>query len=75
MLADKTEESPHIDEKLMELRGTPVIPFLVIYPADPKADPIILNDIFTKDQLIKALKSAGPSQKAGETKLTSLRSE
>ena len=74
MLADKTEPSPQIDEKLLELRGTVVIPFLVIYPADPKADPIILNDVFTKDQLLKALKSAGPSQSGGETKLTSLKS-
>ncbi len=71
LLADKTESSPQIDEKLIELRGTPVIPFLVIYPADPTAEPIILNDLFTKDQLIKALQSAGPSRATSETKLTS----
>ncbi len=73
MLADKTDDSPHIDEKLIELSGTTTIPFLVIYPADPKADPIILNDLFTKDQLLKALKSAGPSQVTSESKLTSFK--
>lgn len=70
LLADKSDESPEIDSKLIELQGTTSIPFLVIYPADPKADPIVLTGTFTKSRLLEALEDAGPS-KSGQTKLTS----
>ncbi len=59
LLADKTEDSPEIDAKLIELQGTTTIPFLVIYPADPKADPIVLTGTFTQSKLLAALESAG----------------
>lgn len=71
LLADKTDESPEIDNKLIELQGTTSIPFLVIYPANPDQDPIVLTGVFTKGDLIKALENAGPSKSATSTKLTS----
>lgn len=73
LLADKTEDSPEIDAKLIELQGTTTIPFLVIYPADPKAEPIVLTGTFTQSKLIAALENAGPSKSESTTKLTSLK--
>ncbi|MCC6508060.1 MAG: thioredoxin family protein, partial [Pirellulaceae bacterium] len=72
LLADKTEPSPEIDAKLREL-GASAIPFLVVYPADPQADPIILNGTFTQDKLIAALKKAGPSRNGAAANVASRR--
>lgn len=67
LLADFSEGSPEIQNKLVELDSLS-IPLLAIYPADPSAPPIILRDTITESQLIEALKEAGPSQT--QSKLT-----
>lgn len=59
MLADKSEPSPKIDQKLNEL-GSNSIPLVAIYP--PGREPILLRDTLTESQVINALKEAGPSK-------------
>jgi len=64
LLADWTDRSPVIKKALNDL-GRNSIPILAIWPADaPDDQVIILNDVITKDQLLEALKSAGPSKDA-----------
>ncbi len=71
MVADWTSRSPEIQAKLHEL-GSNSIPLLVVYPADPEAEPIILPDLLTENQVVKALEEAGPSQDVPEgSRLTS----
>ena len=64
MLADKSEDSPVINNKLKEL-GSNSIPLVAIYP--PGAEPIVLRDSFSESQLIAALEQAGPSRSESES--------
>lgn len=57
LLADWTDESPVIKKALNEL-GYNSIPVAVIWPADPKRNPIVLPDLIRKTQLLQAFKSA-----------------
>lgn len=61
MLADWTDRSDEIREKLEELQSNS-IPLLVIYPPDASAEPILLRDLLTESQVIAALEEAGPSR-------------
>ncbi len=61
LLADWTQDSPEITQMLAAL-GSKSIPVLAIFPAGRANQPIILRDVITQDQLIKALEQAGPSQ-------------
>lgn len=61
LLADWTDESPVIKEALNQL-GYNSIPVVVIWPADPSREPMILPDLLTKGQLLEALQRAGPSR-------------
>lgn len=63
ILADWTDRSPDIKSKLQELNSNS-IPLLAIYPASRPNEPIILRDVISKEQLIEALRKAGPSQKS-----------
>ncbi len=65
MLADWTEYSPEIKEKLLELQSRS-IPLLAIYPAGRPQEVIILRDVITEKQLIDALQQAGPSAGGAE---------
>lgn len=58
ILADWTDESEAIKNMLNAL-GSDSIPFLAIYPADRPDQPILLPDVITEGQLLKALASAG----------------
>lgn len=60
MLADWTEPSKEIKAKLDELQSAS-IPLMVVYPADPGAEPIVLRDLISESDVIAALKQAGPS--------------
>lgn len=60
MLADWTEPSDEIRRKLEELQSNS-IPLMVIYPPDPNAEPIVLRDLLSESQVLKALEQAGPS--------------
>lgn len=60
MLADWTDRSDAIREKLDELQSNS-IPLLVIYPPGPSSEPILLRDLLTESQVIEALERAGPS--------------
>jgi suppressor for copper-sensitivity B len=62
MLADWTDESPAIKEKLAEFQSQS-IPLLVIFPADKPDEPIVLRDVVTQSQVLAALNKAGPSRK------------
>ncbi|MFO0941090.1 MAG: thioredoxin family protein [Pirellulales bacterium] len=69
LLADWTDASPNspnskaIRKKVHELESNS-IPLLAVYPADPKASPIILRDVITQSQLIQAIEQATSSSKA-----------
>lgn len=59
--ADWTEESPEIKQLLDEL-GYASIPLCVIYPAGRAEDAIVLPDLITTNQVLEALRKAGPSR-------------
>jgi suppressor for copper-sensitivity B len=65
LLADWTEESPEIKSMLETLQSRS-IPVLAVFPAGspdkPTRDPIILRDLITESQVLKALEQAGPSR-------------
>ena len=65
LLADWTTGSPEIKEALTSLNSRS-IPVLAIFPADKPNEPIILRDLISKQQILDALKEAGPSKQ--ETK-------
>jgi thiol:disulfide interchange protein len=62
LLADWTEASPEVTQMLNAL-GHDSIPMLAIFPAGNPNRPIILHDIFTQSQLLRALEEAGPSKR------------
>jgi len=65
MIADMTEHPPELKAKLRELNKV-AIPVLAIYkPGDTKS-PIILEDILTETQVVKALEQAKSSQTTSE---------
>ncbi|MDZ4852908.1 MAG: thioredoxin family protein [Pirellulaceae bacterium] len=61
MLADWTDRSLAVKQKLNELRSAS-IPVLAIYPAGKQDEPIVLRDQLTISGLKAALLRAGPSQ-------------
>jgi thiol:disulfide interchange protein len=62
MKADKTRDNPEIDRLLVELgnvgRG---IPFYAVFPGRG-GDPITFDGPITQNQVLNALKKAGPSR-------------
>ncbi len=64
--ADWTEESPEIKQLLDEL-GYASIPLCVIYPAGRAEDAIVLPDLITTNQVLEALRKAGPSRTASSS--------
>lgn len=60
MLADWTDGSEEIKQALAKL-GSASIPVLAIYPANRPTEPIVLKDLLTQQQVLDALKKAGPS--------------
>ncbi len=73
MLADWTEPSEEIKQKLDELESNS-IPLMAIYPPELGAEPILLRDLLTQSQVVAALKEAGPSQSRREQARTTLTS-
>jgi thiol:disulfide interchange protein len=63
LLADWSEPSEEIEQKLADLRSRS-IPLLAIYPANKPGEYILLKDLITQQQLLKALDEAGPSKTA-----------
>jgi thiol:disulfide interchange protein len=62
MLADWTDQSPTIKKALNDL-GYNSIPVLAIWPANSQDNkPIVLSDLLSESQVLKALKDAGPSK-------------
>lgn len=62
--ADKTHRrtSQEVNQLLLELGNYgQTVPFLAIYPADSD-EPILLDGLVTRDQVISALERAGPSR-------------
>jgi thiol:disulfide interchange protein len=68
MIADWSDRGATIKQKLAELDSNS-IPLLAIYPADG-SEPIVLRDLVTKDQVLEALKKAGPSVETAEAAST-----
>jgi suppressor for copper-sensitivity B len=62
--ADLTDPNPAIDLKLRELESN-AIPVLAIYPGGRPNEPIILRDLVTEQDVINALRQAGPSVPPG----------
>ena len=60
MLADWTDKSDEIKNKLREL-GSDSIPLMAIYPANDPESPIILRDLISQQDVLTALQQAGPS--------------
>ncbi len=63
LLADWSEESAEIENKLDELKSNS-IPLLAIYPANRPGEVILLRDVISQKQLLQALETAGPSKTA-----------
>ncbi|MDX1963114.1 MAG: cytochrome c biogenesis protein CcdA [Pirellulales bacterium] len=59
--ADKTDEVPEIEELLSKLDRTG-IPLLAIFPANDPTRPIVIDGLLTQQQVLDALRKAGPSQ-------------
>jgi suppressor for copper-sensitivity B len=59
--ADKTEESPEIDELLHKL-GYKTIPVLAAFPADRPGEVLVLTDLVSRGQVVNLLNRAGPSR-------------
>jgi len=64
MLADWSDRSAEIKEKLTELNSNS-IPLLVIYPGSQPDQPIILRDLVSQSGVLAALEQAGPSVAEG----------
>jgi thiol:disulfide interchange protein len=62
LLADKTNDSPEIDALLAEL-GNPTgsIPYLVIFPGSNPEQPIILPNLVSQSEILRAIREAGKS--------------
>jgi thiol:disulfide interchange protein len=60
LLADWSEPSEEIEQKLADLRSRS-IPLLAIYPANRPGEVILLKDLIWQKQLLAALEEAGPS--------------
>ena len=64
--ADRTDESPDVDQLLIELGNSArSIPYVAIYPANG-AEPILLDGIITQSQILRELEKAGPSPAGGQ---------
>jgi thiol:disulfide interchange protein len=61
MEADMTEYPPHIKDKLNELESIS-IPVLAIYKPGDTETPIVLRDLLSENDVLEALKEAGPSR-------------
>ena len=61
MEADLTEYPTHIKDKLNELESIS-IPVLAIYRPGDSETPIVLRDIVSENDVLKALEQAGPSR-------------
>ncbi|MBC8873062.1 MAG: hypothetical protein H8E44_26820 [Planctomycetes bacterium] len=60
--ADKTGDAPEADQLLVELGNkAKAIPFYAVYPAGVER-PIVLQGLVTQQQVLDALKRAGPSR-------------
>ncbi len=70
MYADWTDYSEEIKQKLEELQSRS-IPLLAIYPGNRPGEPIILRDIVTQQNVSDALREAGASVSAAQSKNTS----
>ena len=64
MLADWTDQNEEIKTKLLELNSNS-IPVLAIYPGRNPQAPIVLRDILTQGDVLKALRKAGSSVDPG----------
>jgi suppressor for copper-sensitivity B len=60
MEADMTDYPAHIKEKLIELDSIS-IPVLAIYKPGDTENPIVLRDVLSESDVVKALQEAGPS--------------
>lgn len=63
MYADWTDYNPEIKAKLAELNSNS-IPLLAIYPGGNPDQPILLRDLVSQQNVLDALRQAGPSQEA-----------
>ncbi len=65
--ADKTQPAPEVDELLVKLGNTgKAIPFVAIFPAGG-GEPILMDGFITQNQVLEALKEAGPSRGGAST--------
>jgi thiol:disulfide interchange protein len=61
LIADWTDKSAEIKNKLIELKSA-AIPVFAIYPGKSPKSPVVLRDALIESQVIRALEEAGPSQ-------------
>ena len=66
MLADWTDESEEIKQRLAELESNS-IPLLAIYPAGKPGEVIVLRDVISESQLLKALRRPAHRKPAATT--------
>lgn len=61
LMADFTKTPPEIADMLEKLQSGGV-PVLAIFPAGRPNEPIVFREVYTQQQLLDALRTAGPSQ-------------
>ena len=68
LLADYTKTPPEIKQMLETLRSTS-IPVLAVFPAGkPLDEAIVIRDLLSRQQVLDAIKAAGPSKSEGDGK-------
>lgn len=61
LLGDYTDEDPAIASELKRF-GRPGVPLVLVYPADPSAEPIVLPELLTPGLVLDALSRAAPKK-------------
>ncbi len=76
LIADMTEESPEANELLKRLGNTAqAIPYFAVFPAERPDEPILFDGVLLPQQVIDALRQAGPSKDAPRNNVTAMRSQ
>jgi thiol:disulfide interchange protein len=71
MLADWTNGDEEVTA-MLELLGSKQVPVLAIFPAGRPNEPIVFRDPYTQEQLIEALRKAGPSKAIANAQTTAM---
>jgi suppressor for copper-sensitivity B len=72
MMADMTRQPEDLQQILVGLSPSGLVPVLAIYPANRPEQPIVLDTTYTQDMLFQKLKEAGASDAPAAADLTAM---